>query len=306
MLLGLLVAAAGSVSPLSAQQRAEPIGVSVGDTVQQIRLVDGSVLVGRVVAVRGDRIEVETTAGARVELMRAQIRSVRPVRGTIQNGQIWAEDPNTSRLFFGPTARTVPAGDGYFGVFELVFPYVAFGVTDYLTVAGGTPIIPGVIGEIVYLAPKVRIVSAPSAQVAAGALAFFAPGEDFSSAGILFGVGTFGSLDNAVTVGAGYGFAGEEFANKPVLMAGAEARLSRRTKFITENYLVLYEDAVFDGSFDRFDPRTETRAVTLLSAGVRFFGEQLSADAGLGFAVGEGDGCCLPVVNFIYNFGGNR
>lgn len=31
-----------------------------------------------------------------------------------------------------------------------------------------------------------------------------------------------------------------------------------------------------------------------------------SADAGLGAAVGEDAGCCIPLVNFVYTFGGSR
>lgn len=65
--------------------------------------------------------------------------------------------------------------------------------------------------------------------------------------------------------------------------------MSQRTKFITESYFVPGESG------------------GLVVGGVRFFGERLSADAGLGFALDGGDAsCCLPVVNFVYSFGRPR
>jgi hypothetical protein len=68
-------------------------------------------------------------------------------------------------------------------------------------------------------------------------------------------------------------------------MVGGESRISRRLKFLTENYFVPSEGAA------------------LLSGGVRFFGERLSADFGIGAAFGDGDNaCCLPLVNFVYSF----
>ena len=45
----------------------------------------------------------------------------------------------------------------------------------------------------------------------------------------------------------------------------------------------------------------------LFSGGVRFFGERLSGDLGIA-AGGEGTRieCCLPLANFVYNFGPRR
>jgi hypothetical protein len=72
-------------------------------------------------------------------------------------------------------------------------------------------------------------------------------------------------------------------------MLGGELRAGRSTKLITENYLI----PGFDGGQG-----------SILSGGIRFFGEQLSAD--LGIAVSptdcEGDFCWIPLVNFVYSF----
>lgn len=290
----LLIAIGAAILARPVALRAQEVELLVpSDTLREIRLIDGSVLIGRVVTTEGDRITIETSAGARVEVERSQIRSISDVRGRVVDGQVWSADPNSTRLFFGPTARALGAGAGYFGVFELFFPYVSYGVTDRIALSGGTPIFPGFVGQVFYLAPKITVASRPGWDVAAGVLALFATEAlDQGSVGLIYGVSTWGEPDRAVTFGAGVPFAtsGEDpITDELVLMGGAELRAGRRTKFITENYLF---PAAGEG---------------IASGGVRFFGESLSADAGVGLFLGNGNvGCCLPIVNFVYSFGPER
>jgi hypothetical protein len=308
LLVFSVVAAAAAAPPVAAQ---DPGTLVASDTLQEIRLHDGSTLFGRIVAVDADRVTIETTGGVRLDVQRAQIRSVQVVRGQIRHGEVWPEDPNSTRLFFGPTGRMLRTGEGYAGVFELFFPFVSFGITDFITIAGGTPVIPEAIGQVFYLAPKVGARLAPRVHVAAGVLALFNLGDWApASVGILYGTGTFGSADNAVTLGAGWPFVGGDLERRPVFMLGGEARAQRRVKLITENYLVTYRDEVYypdEPFFPGSVPRSRTRTAALLSGGIRIFGDRLSADAGLGVFAAEGEvTCCLPLVNFVYNFGGAR
>lgn len=289
-LLALALAlAALAVRPERAAAQTDTAAVA-RDTVQEIRLADGSVLFGRVIEERGDEVVFRTVGGTTLTLRRDQIASLRTTRGRVVDGTVWNEDPNTSRLFFGPTARAVKKGEGYLGVFELFFPFLSYGVTDRFTMSGGTPIFPEAIGQFFYLAPKYEVVRSGPASAAVGVLAIFGTSNlDWGTGGFLYGVGTYGSPDNALTVGAAVPFiAGggtNEIGNEPFFMVGGESRLTSRTKFITENYVV------------------PTEGAAALSAGIRFFGERLSADFGVAGAFGDGEsGCCLPLVNFIYTF----
>lgn len=286
----LLVLALLLGAPLSAVAQL-PEQVAVSDTLVEVRLADGSTLFGRVVAVEGDRITLETQSGARVELRQSQIRSLRRVSGKVKDGTVWRDDPQATRLFFSPTGRSLAKDEGYFGVYELFFPFITYGITDRVTVAGGTPIIPGAIGEFAYFGPKLLLVDAPKTQISAGV---FAGLFDEGLAGVLYGVGTFGDRNNALTTGIAWGFTSGEgdgdVSDRPLILLGGEARTGRMTKFITENYFVPGEEGV------------------LVSAGIRFFGERLSADAGIGTFLGEGCNgeCTLPLVNFVYTFGKER
>jgi len=264
-----------------------------GDSTVEVRLRDGSVLYGQVVAQDDSTIILLTSTGARLALPRAQIIRMRVVTGRDRDGAHWEDDPNSTRLFFTSTARPLAKGEGYISSFMLFFPFVAYGVTDRITIAGGTPILPGLIGEVFYVAPKVTLFDRGKASVAIGALGLWVPKVlDEGSIGILYGATTWGSRDRAITAGAGWGYATgmgtSGIANDPVFMIGGETRISRRVKLITENWLF------FGG------PETGG----LISGGFRFIGDRISADLGFGGALGEANACCIPLVNFVYSFGG--
>ncbi|MBA2686608.1 MAG: hypothetical protein H0U64_00780, partial [Gemmatimonadaceae bacterium] len=90
----ILVLLAGSRSE-GQGGRQNPSTISVVDTskIQVITVGDGTTLIGRVVRVGADSVEVETN-GARVTLSRTAIRSVtvRPA-SAIRNGEYWVQNP---------------------------------------------------------------------------------------------------------------------------------------------------------------------------------------------------------------------
>jgi hypothetical protein len=281
-------------APRSVMAQADSVRTPVTDTATmlEVRLTDGSVIYGSILSADSTRVVLLTVSGVRLELRPEQIRSQRRSAGTVVKGEFWPEDPNHTRLLFTSTGRSLGAGQGYVSAYFLFFPMVAYGVTDRFTIAGGTPIVPGGIGEVFYIAPKLTVSQKDRSAVAIGALAFGFPKDtDDGTVGIGYGVGTFGSRDHAITAGAGWGFrwgGGESsVSNAPVLVLGGETRIGRRTKLLTENW-------VFTSGAGGF---------TLLSGAVRFIGDRLSADLGVIGAAEDGVGCCLPMVNFVWNFG---
>jgi hypothetical protein len=265
--------------------QASVIEVAPAGVTQEVILVGGTEYLGRVVDA-GDPIRFELLSGDVLELARSRVLCVRTVEGTLNDGQFWPADPNTTRLFFGPTGRALGQGEGYISVFELLMPMVAFGLTDRITVAGGTPLFIGSGGvQLFWLAPKMEVVRTPTFRGSAGVLALFSPGEG-ESIGVLYGVGTLGrTTDLAATVGAGWGYSTESgIFSTPALMAGFEARASRRIKLISENYLFPDE------------------GVGIISLGPRFIGDRLAADLGLAAPIGAGEFFVFPLINFVYNW----
>lgn len=271
--------------------RAQPV-----DTTQVVRiiLVDGTVVVGQVLAEDATTVQFRTTSGVTLQIPAAQVRrrEVLPPEGQGRFGRL---DPNRTRLLFASTARPLPSGKGYVGVYEVFFPFVGVGVADRLTLAGGMSLLPGASEQLFYLAPKLTVLQTPRTHVAAGVIAAGATGQR-GLAGIFYGNGTFGSQEKAVTLGLGFAFLSEELeddndievSDTPMLLFGGELQLSNSLKLLTENYVV---------------PAIDEAA--LLSAGVRFFGDRLAADLGLftsPAAWGDVDFPFVPWVGFIYNW----
>jgi len=195
-----------------------------------------------------------------------------------------------SRLFFSPTARAAGDGQGYVAIYELFFPYVAYGVGNHLTVAGGLSINPGS-GRFLYGGAKATVIERPRAALAVGGIGFLAVGDDIEGgAGLLQVVGTRGGEKGALTVGAAFGVADGEIDGHPAIVIGGDRRLSSSIRFVTENY-------VFVGLEDGF----------MVSGGLRFVGERLTGDFGLftfPALLDDVDGFSFfPWVGFAYSFG---
>lgn len=294
------VAALLTILPLAAQAQ-DSTRVGQRDTVTQdtltvIRLRDGSVLFGRILSEDAARLHVRTVGGLEIDIQRALVSSIARTRGRMVGNEFWAEDPNGTRLLFTSTGRALGKGEGYVSTYYIFLPFVAYGVTDRFTIAGGTPILPGIIGRAFYLAPKYTVAESERAAYSIGALSF-ALTEDVAAGtfGLLYGVGTWGDRDNALTAGLGWGYkwgsGGGDLSSAPVLVLGGETRISRRVKLVTENWF--YTGAVDKGG--------------ILSGGFRFIGDRLTSDLGLIGGVGTGGlGCCVPSVNFVWNYGRKR
>jgi hypothetical protein len=251
--------------------------------VQAVRLTNGVTHYGHVTT-SPDSVSIALASGGTLTVPRSHVRSIASVRGRLQNGDFWARDLADTRLFFAPTARTLPKGDGYVSVYMFVLPFIGYGVTDAVTLAGGVlPFFGGDVPVVGYAAPKIRVLATERVQAAVGGLAFFSSDAD-ESVGILYAVTSLGqSSDASVSLGAGFGYAGSDMANTPVLMAGFEKRTGRRTKLVSENWIF-------------------PRDGVLLSFGPRFMGERMSGDLGLAVpAFGDGT-FVFPLVNFVWNW----
>jgi hypothetical protein len=283
LLLAAVLCACALALPGRAAAQTDTVAAAA-DSLYTVRLTDGSVIYGRIVEETDQAVTVQTQAGVRVRLERGQIDRITLMQGRVVQGRVWPADPNRTRLFFGPTARAVGQGEGYLGVYEVVFPFLTYGVTSNLSLSAGTPIVPDAIGEFWYFAPKLTVYETEKTAAAVGVLGVAVEGE---TAGIVYGAGTFGDSDQALTTAVGWAFSNGDLHNQALVMVGGEMRTGRNIKFISENYLA---------------PGADTDEGAIVSGGLRFFGERLSADLGVGFLLGDCEGCWLPLVNFVYSF----
>ncbi len=275
----------GTNAPDVFAEPAKPaIQVPDSDVIQRLELQDGSIFYGRVEEA-GDPLRFRLASGIEIDVPLRDVLHLENARGEMRDGRYRSADPNRTRLFFGPTARTLPKGSGYLSVFELVIPFVSYSPNDRLILSGGTPLFFG--GDegdrILWFTPKWRLAGTKDTDFAVGVLAFTTLGGA-GSAGILYGVGTRGTDEHSLSLGVGYGFIDGALASHPAVMLGGEQELARHIKLISENYLL-------------------PGGPMLLSLGPRFYGDHFSVDLGLLLPIDSGQiDFALPLFNLVWNW----
>ena len=293
--VGLLLIAAGMTT---AKDITDDLRIPAEGITQIIKMFDGTTLTGKITQVGQTDIKFQTSMGE-LTVPIANIEEIREIKSSaFKKGGYWFPNPNKTRLYLAPTARMLEAGSGYFADADLFFPSFAYGLTDFLTIGAGMSIFPGVDfdKQILYVSPKIGVSAGEKYSLAVSGTWISIPDytdELFSDdeedenldLGMVFGVGTYGSEDNTITLGLGWGFVEGGETSEAVIIFGGEYRLSRRISFVSENW-----------KFPDLDQ-------PLGSYGIRFLGEKLSVDMAFYAPLGEDfffPG--IPFVDFVYNF----
>jgi hypothetical protein len=251
-------------------------------TIYRITLTDDSELIGKIKSENDSLLVFVTNAGLELSLDWEMIKGKEMIQGEWEGNTFLHSDPNRTRLLFSPTGRTLPAGEGYFSAYEIFFPFLAIGITDFITLSGGISLFPGAEEQVIYVAPKLRVLHLENFDLSSGVLYCHTSESDF---GIFYGVTTIGSSKASFTLGLGWGYVDGETAESPAIMFGGELQLSNSVKLVTENWKLPEEEDL------------------VISFGFRFFGEHLAADFGLVTTTGEKEGFpFLPWIGFAYNF----
>jgi hypothetical protein len=256
----------------------EALGQTARGEVVEIRLKDGSLIVGRIVSEDGGRAVIKTVAGADVSVERDQIKSIQRTAGAVVQGEFWTEDVVDSKLFLGPTGRSLKRGEGYVAIDSIFLPVFQIGVTDRFSIGMGAPFYGFV--KSAWITPKLQVYEDEKTAVSTGVLHLFVP--DFGLGGYGYVVATRGTANASVTFGGGmlYGRDRNDDASAvPMFTVGGERRLGRRTKFVTENYI--FQEGV------------------IATAGARVIGQMTSFEAGAIVTIID-DGGAFP--GFFFNF----
>lgn len=255
----------------------------------KVRLVDNTELLGDINRCTEDTVHFTTLSGINVAIPDSKIMELRWPPGTLVAGEFLRYDPSHNRLFFGPTGRTLRAGEGNFADFYVVFPTLAVGLTDFLMLGGGVSLIPGAESQLFYISPKVRLFHGNKFDLAAGLFWMGVPEEE--SIGSVYSVFSVGDPAGGITMGVAFPFASSDSdLDSPAFVFGAEKQVSNSAKLITENWVLTGDDSIL-----------------ILSGGVRFFGERLAADIGFFTspeAFDDNNGFpFVPWVDFAVSFG---
>jgi len=213
----------------------------VNDVVR-ITTTDGNIFTGTVLEADEQRVVIQVEGVGEIALERSRIRNIQVIDpDRIRNGDYWFENPQGTRYFFAPNAIGLKRGTGYYQNTWIFFNNVNYGVTNNFSIGAGT--IPvflfGVSALPIWVLPKVSVpVRADNIHIAGGALLGGVIGEDSGGFGLAYGNVTFGNKDKNLTVGAGYGYAGAEWSDTPLINISGLYRSGKNFQWLAEIYFV--------------------------------------------------------------------
>lgn len=253
-----------------------------------IEMKDGSKFVGRQLSITDTHVVIETTGAGKITLKRSEIDSIKEIKSySIVDGEYWHESPNGSRNFFGPTGYNLRAGEGYYQNWMLVINQFSIGFTDHFTLGFAFEIVTPLVGleqgiPGFMITPKYAFpIKQNKWNVGIGSLILHAPGsKKFMDFGLFYGISTFGSRDQNVSVGLGFGVADGEFSSTPTITFSGNYRSTKRFALISENYIL----------------PTKNKTVVLLTFGGRYIGDRITWDFSfLATITGGSDGGFIPI-----------
>lgn len=230
---------------------------------------DGNRFVGKIIKSSEKQIVINANYYGKIVIQKSRIRDIKALEVLEEkNDQLWLPNPQSSRYFWSPSSYGLKTEEGYYQNVWVLFNQVSYGFTDHFTVGLGTVPLFLMGGEAtpVWVTPKLSFpVIKNKFNMGAGVIAGTLWGEDESSFGIAYGIGTLGDRNANVTLGAGWAFADNELNKNVIINASGLLRVSDKTYLIAENYFF-----------------TADRDVVVLSLiGARTVWSKLSLDYGL-------------------------
>jgi hypothetical protein len=265
----------------------------VDSTWYKIELKDGTSLTANILTQDQKTMIVSTQSLPRLELALDQIVSVNKIQAVnIKSGEYRFPNPNETRYLFAPSAINLKKGEGYYQNTYLLLHSFNYGITDNFSIGGGFEFLStiGLIGDsyfnpICFITPKLGFQVQEKLYLGVGMLIGNVPG--ITPLIMSYVLGTYGDTEDNITLGIGMSSAELNLPKSPVYALSGMTRISKRMSLITENWIL---------PLDIYKP--------IFSYGIRFSGEQMSADFAL---INNGDFAedfilGIPYVDFVVKF----
>lgn len=208
----------------------------------RIETIDGNEYIGIILEQTNEKIRLKTDNLGEITIPALEIKKITPISQTLaKDGTYWLDNPQATRYFWAPNGYNLKAGEGYYQNVWILFNQAVYGFTDHFSAGVGTVPLFLFAGTATpaWITAKFSVpVVENKFNLGAGALMGTVIGEENTGFGILYGITTFGSKDQNLNIGLGWGFAGGEMAKNPTVNVGAMIRTGPKGYFITENYFI--------------------------------------------------------------------
>jgi len=257
----------------------------------RVETVDGNEYIGTLVSQDVKSIVLKTDQLGNITLRKADIRKMTPIEGDqMKDGVLWFDNPQATRYFWQPNGFGLKKGEGYYQNVWIFFNQFSYGVTDNFSIGAG--IVPLFLfsgsSTPVWLTPKFSIpIVEDQFNVGIGGMLGTVLGEEEAGFGFVYGTSTVGDRNTNMSLGLGYGYAGGDWANAPLISLSGMFRTGQRGYLVTENFYI----NTVDGD------------LLLLSFGGRRLIKNVGLDFGLFFPVLSEDFFALPWLGISIPFG---
>ena len=210
---------------------------------------DGTTIIGTFDREEHGNIYIKDLKGKETYLPRVMVAQIHEVTGdNLKNGEYWFPNLHDTRYFFSPSAFGLEKGEGYFGHSYWLLWQAQYGITDELSIGGGTTFwgFPATLNAK-YSFNINKDFNCAMGWFWVGDLFGHTGGEMGSLLNMPYMVVTKGSKENNITLGAGYNLATPfddwrdneiEASKRLVINMGATFRASRRFAFVFEGWLL--------------------------------------------------------------------
>ncbi len=207
---------------------------------QRVELKNGIILIGTVLSETETQMELQIVDLGILTIEKEKIKSIVPLGQTKKTPKAyWFKNPHATRLLFAPTAIPLKKGEGYYQNIYIVANMFNYGVANNFSIGGGFDFITLFSED---MAPLLNVNIKSGFQVSEnlhlGVGGLYVGMIDEFSAGIIYGLGTYGSYNTNATLGLGWGFVDGTFQEKPFIMIGGMARVSEKLWLVSENWIV--------------------------------------------------------------------
>ncbi len=258
--------------------------------VYTIKLADQTKLTGKVFNKDANHVFIETEGKIQIKLPFNKIKTIKKATSFLYpKNEFEISNPVPSTYLFAPSAINLKKGELVFQNKNIFVNTLEVGITDYVSIGAGFEMTSTFLSlvdneyfkPIYFIKPKMGFKVSENFHIATNALLFFIPmftEEETKNkmAGVISGLGTYGTNDNNITLGVGYSFADQRHSKNPAISVSGISKLSKRTAFITENWF--FSSLVGESLFNTSNPSGYNAT---FSYGVRLLGEKMVIDLAL-------------------------
>lgn len=262
-----------------------------------IKLNNGNELTGKITDKSDTDFQLKTTHYGLVSINYNMLADIKILEGELATSKTyWFPNPNDTRYFFAPSAIPIKKNEGYYQNAYVLVNSANYGVGSNFSLGGGV-----VLPVIAYVTPKFGVQLANRLYIGGGVL--FALLPESTTAGIGYGLTTYGTPEHNLTFGIGYGYIDGEDNNmeKPIYTINGMTRIGRKFALVSENWIVDLKETDY-GRMD-WDPYyvPERKYRAFVSYGMRFMWDRFTIDAAFinGYEIYDVFFIGVPYIDFV-------